>query len=382
MEHTKRKSRADIQHRYIKTKRLEELRHRYIVSISGYDPQTGLSISSVRMLPTEEFLCLIESLSYDCNKQLRQIQIQLNNGRAVLDYSSLRMGAVACVPIPLMVNLLRDLKDQKRQYAKMEWKNISKKDYEKKGMGKYFMFHWGRGSSFTGYEVDWKVNNVFLGLKSQELVDDLACQVVKNFRNDQSGKTPTEVLGKFSVFPGCVMTELAYDQRAHIDMSTWGIIVHMPLCEEGMLIHIWSQGSSRTLTGKFIHVPFGSFLALPAHSVHSGVYGSSGNLRFHMLIRERENSWLADKLHDDDSINKNMTKRRNWKSELKTRLNSGVASFAKQYIDTLRLKCGSVFFDKWTKNIYNTIFYLITYDGRSGNKEPPFRSLTHFAVFL
>ena len=354
MEDTHRKlkaTKASIQQRYIKAKREEELRHRFIVSISGYDPQTGLGKNCVRMLPTEQFLKLIENLSYDSNVKLRQVEIQLNQGKEAMDYGSMQMGASACVPIPLLVNILRDLKDQHGTVLRMGWKTIAKKDFEKRGVGKYCMFHWERGSSYSGYIEDWKCHNELLGLKSQELVDDFACQILKNFRPDQARKQHKELLQKFAVFPGCVMTESAYDQRAHLDTSSWGIIVHMPLCEEGLMIYIWPEDYSRTNAGKYIHVPFGSFLALPAHSVHSGVYGNSGNIRFHMTIRERDNIWMVDKLIDDDVINKKGAKRNNWRSELKKRLGTSVSIFTKQYIDTIRKKCGSVFCEEWTKNI-------------------------------
>jgi hypothetical protein len=92
---------------------------------------------------------------------------------------------------------------------------------------------------------------------------------------------------------------VAYHQRAHIDMDNWGIIIHMPLCREGMMLYVWPENNKRMSTGQYIHVPFGSFLAMPAHTVHSGVYGSDGNIQFHLLIRERESKWLVDKLHDD-----------------------------------------------------------------------------------
>jgi hypothetical protein len=346
----KRKVKAANQKKYIKTKRDKEIRHRYIVSISGYDPHTGQAINSVRMLPTEDFLNLVDNLSYNCPLELRRIQLKLNTRQPVLDYPTLKMGAAACVPIPLMLNLLRDLKDGKKKVDKMGWRTISKKEYEKGGKGKYCMFHWGRGSSFSGYEDDWKKNNELLGMKSQELVDDFACQVIKNFRPDQRSKSRQELLEKFSVFPGCVITELAYNQRAHVDMDCWGIIVHMPLCEEGMMICIWPKDNSRKSSGKFIHLPFGSFLALPAHTVHSGIYGNKGNIRFHMLIRERENNWLADKLVDDEDINNNLNNRKNWKDEMERRHESSVALFTKEYIDTLLSKCGSVFCSHWTNN--------------------------------
>jgi hypothetical protein len=167
-----------------------------------------------------------------------------------------------------MWNLLRDLKDKKKKLNIMGWRTLSKKDYEKRGKGKYFMFHWERGSNFSGYEEDWKKNNDLLGTKSQELVDEFACKILKNFRPDQCKNSGKEMLEKFSVSPGCVITEMAYDQRAHVDMDSWGIIVHMPLCEEGMMIFLWPNDKSRKATGKFMHLPFGSFLALPAHTVH------------------------------------------------------------------------------------------------------------------
>ena len=201
-----------------------------------------------------------------------------------------------------------------------------------------------------GYEVDWKRNNDVLGAKSQILVDDFACRVISNFRPDHAGKSTSEILKHFSVFPGCIMTELAYDQRAHIDMSCWSIIVHMPLCEEGLMLYIWPQDNTRKKTGKYTRT-ICSFLALPSHSVHLGVYGHPGNIRLRMLIRQRDNIWTVDKLIDDDVINKNGTKRRDWIIELKMRLKSGVAEYTEKYTDTLRHKCGSVFCNEWTDNV-------------------------------
>ena len=146
--HRKFKGRkAGIQQRYIKVKREEELSHRFIVTISGYDPLTGLCKNCVRMLPPEQFLELIENLSYDCISQLQQVEIQLDEGKEGLDYGSMQMGASACVPIPLSVNILRDLKDQKGKVLRMGWKTIAKKEFEQPGVGKYCMYHWERGSS-------------------------------------------------------------------------------------------------------------------------------------------------------------------------------------------------------------------------------------------
>jgi hypothetical protein len=49
----------------------------------------------------------------------------------------------------------------------MGWKTIAKKDFEKRGVGKYCMFHRERGSergsSYGGYIEDWKCHNELLG---------------------------------------------------------------------------------------------------------------------------------------------------------------------------------------------------------------------------
>jgi hypothetical protein len=81
--------------------------------------------------------------------------------------------------------------------------------------------------------------------------------------------------------------------------NTWNIIAHMPLCEEGMMLYVWPNNNSCVSTGQYIHLPFGSILALPAHTVHSGMYGSNGSVLLQMLIRERQSSWVVDKLIED-----------------------------------------------------------------------------------
>jgi hypothetical protein len=113
----KRKNRADSQKRYIKLKRDTELRHRYIVIITGHNPQTGTSRSDVRMLPTEQFLrLLIENLSYDSICELRKIEQKLNSERHNLDCTTLQIGAAARVPIPPMVNVFTRLERREKDY--------------------------------------------------------------------------------------------------------------------------------------------------------------------------------------------------------------------------------------------------------------------------
>jgi hypothetical protein len=66
----------------------------------------------------------------------------------------------------------------------------------------------------------------------------------------------------------------------------------MPLQKEGMLLSVWDipiKDGVRDDDAKhqYIFVPFGSYIALRSDVLHSGVYGSSGNCRFHMILKSR-----------------------------------------------------------------------------------------------
>ena len=103
-----------------------------------------------------------------------------------------------------------------------------------------------------------------------------------------------------------VYTKKQYHQNAHVDLSTsvfvphkpLGFIMHLPLCSEGMWLRIWERdGVPRlTSTGYYIHIPFGSVLFLRSDIVHSGIFGSPGNVRLHCAFQPISNPGDKTKL--------------------------------------------------------------------------------------
>lgn len=85
-------------------------------------------------------------------------------------------------------------------------------------------------------------------------------------------------------------------------------VVHIPLCKEGMMLHVWptdrdadshSKKSEKFHLGtpKLVHVGFGDALLLRADVCHGGCFGSIGNMRFHMLLRHAGCALSTDRLH-------------------------------------------------------------------------------------
>jgi hypothetical protein len=64
-------------------------------------------------------------------------------------------------------------------------------------------------------------------------------------------------------------------------------VLHLPLCEEGLALQIWSTwggNGTKHMLPKLIFVPFGCALLLRADIYHAGCYGTRGNLRLHGMI--------------------------------------------------------------------------------------------------
>ena len=88
--------------------------------------------------------------------------------------------------------------------------------------------------------------------------------------------------------PGLVLTQKCVVQQAHIDFQNidhipsdfgkpW--IMHLPLCEEGMYLNIWSSVEKKILhIPQFVHIPFGAFMLLQADVIHGGVFGEPSNI--------------------------------------------------------------------------------------------------------
>jgi hypothetical protein len=95
-------------------------------------------------------------------------------------------------------------------------------------------------------------------------------------------------------------------QPPHFDVTGWQSvaakhlphILHMPLCEEGMMLHVFPTKRTEAthhLGDKelmqvglpvYVHIAFGDALLLRADIAHGGCYGSVGNFRFHMMFRK------------------------------------------------------------------------------------------------
>ena len=100
--------------------------------------------------------------------------------------------------------------------------------------------------------------------------------------------TSTKFLSPEYIF---IYTKNEFDQAPHIDLDEslyhplrpLGWIMHLPLYKEGMWIRVWPQdGVQRIQCGpEFVHIPFGTVLFLRADVSHSGIYGSTGNIRLH-----------------------------------------------------------------------------------------------------
>jgi hypothetical protein len=215
---------------------------------------------------------------------------------------------VGCVPLCLMTSLLNDVKadDKFRSLVPLSQQigRAPDESESKSEVGRYFMVHWQKPNDESTDEwneqmvVDWKVTN-----KVHKIFSVMAVGQIESF-----GFSILKALGLHAnrtthLFgPGVVYTETPFHQRAHADFDevsqepvkkSW--ILHMPLQREGMLLSIWeapiadTAGDNSSMDHKYTYVPFGSYIALRSDVLHSGVYGSSGNVRFHMILKSRNN---------------------------------------------------------------------------------------------
>ena len=170
-----------------------------------------------------------------------------------------------------------------------------------KAFGSYAMLHWKNRQFATGIDLD--VKKIGMEYVSKELLDELedfAFNIIRFLLPEEfSAKTNDEIREHFRVFPGFVITSKAYHQHMHQDeRSNHHIfIVHLALCREGLFLRIALDKKHRNDKDFLkIHVPFGSFIVLPADVYHSGVYGSPGNYRLHIAIRSVKSKWDNDHL--------------------------------------------------------------------------------------
>jgi hypothetical protein len=273
------------------------------------------------------------------------------------DYASTSRGYVGVSPPVLVANILRELKGGyiRDMDKELHWKNISIRTHlgeKSAGKGQYYMFHWGNKKNGEENNVpDWKANDSIFTDFVKNRVDDFAFNVTRRFLAD-AGVVDTKVkfLERFSVLPGMARTMNAYNQAAHTDFDSWGLIIHMPLSREGMMLMIWNEtreSGGRVGKGEYHYVPFGCFFVLPSYVTHSGVYGGKGNYRFHMIIRRRSDNWERDEIKSG-VITDNPNTRGPWRATFnKMKKEAGV--FSDYYVAYLKEKLGSTFQEEWVK---------------------------------
>jgi hypothetical protein len=101
-------------------------------------------------------------------------------------------------------------------------------------------------------------------------------------------------------------------------------VVHIPLCREGMMLHVWpterdidshTEATEKFKLGKpkLVHVGFGDALLLRADVCHGGCFGSTGNMRFHMLLRNQGCALSTEQLHylENSGVDKERFKEKN-----------------------------------------------------------------------
>ena len=151
------------------------------------------------------------------------------------------------------------------------------------------------------------------------------------------------------LLPALVKTKEAHHQKLHIDDEPGEILflIHYPLCKEGMLLRVSEKSTLAWKNRSYIRIPFGSFAITWGDVYHAGIYGSTGNFRFHMVVKTADKFLASDKLKK--MVNSAVPADKNsWKSHM-YRDEVYIQSFSAKYMEMLKEKCGTVFEEDWTE---------------------------------
>ena len=215
------------------------------------------------------------------------------------------------LPLTLMAGLLQGLKsDESVKTFKKEARNLSSHP------GTNYMFlHWqGKGED----ESDGKDFHMHQFVKKRPTLA-VTIESLGNLISRKILLNPTIGVRKY---PGLlsnrvVATSMEQEfQDPHWDFVGWRWIkaeempwvVHVPMCKEGMMLHIWPtqrdekthtepQEKMKLGTPKLVFVAFGDYLILRADVCHGGCFGTKGNMRFHMVLRREGCPLTVTSLH-------------------------------------------------------------------------------------
>jgi hypothetical protein len=274
--------------------------------------------------------------------------------RCKIDYTSTRRGYVGVSPPVLVANILREWQGGRIGDLEtvIQWKSIRIRGWlgEKGGRGKYYMFHWGNKEYAEENNVpDWKEEDNLFTTFVQDAIDEFAFTITRRFLDgtDENVATREKFLEYYSVLPGMVKTKTAYNQAAHTDFNSWGLIVHLPLSKEGMMLMIWDENREKVGRGEYHYIPFGCYFVLPSHVTHSGVYGKRGNCRFHVNIRRKSDTWQRDEIKT--GVNQDTPKNRvQWRPVFQE-MKEEASEFSGLYREYLKDNLGGTFREEWVK---------------------------------
>ncbi len=317
-------------------------------------------------------LNFIANVSFGDNDQKKKLRDIIHMNVCLVDQA--HSGYVGVVSMELMMGLLLDLRSDETTIANLGWQSIRKLPEEGYGRADYLMFHWQQnpseiGSLRDGFVADWKVKVKTLRKPTLAMIEVLARNILKGIGMCSKDDSDLDVDKKWAYFPGLVRTNVPYNQVAHQDMGErTGFIVHMPLTKEGMVLMILpthrvvytkkgvgvpaqtqKPGNSQAI---YLFIPYGSYLVLPSAVNHAGVYGNTGNLRFHMGIRLRDDGdWGTDTLAKNELAikhNSNHNKFNNvtWKKVMTSGQDS-YSDFSEIYTSSMKERFGMLFADMW-----------------------------------
>ena len=103
-----------------------------------------------------------------------------------------------------------------------------------------------------------------------------------------------------------------------------------------MLLRVWGKANRGKPKSDFLRIPFGSYAITRGDIYHAGIYGKSGNFRFHMVMKTAEKFTISDKLHR--MVGDKPPEPNSWKTNMYEE--NETCTFSTNYLAMLKEKCG------------------------------------------
>jgi hypothetical protein len=344
-------TRSEQQAKYTKRTRNTGVFERFVRNSVGLESLTsGVKTKPLRLFDETGFVEVCNELKSEYDRQKEK---RLEGAYRKHRFNGMcKVGFGVASPV-LMANLLQDLRGRTPSGLKeCNFRNI-KPDI---GKGKtdqasYSFFHWDKQDSISsGVISDYRKREYFLSKRSVKDIDGLGfgiCRVL--FPEKIDTMLDEEMKDHILLMPTVVITKKPYDQTLHLDDEKGEILflLHFPLCEEGMLLRVLGNSKKGKTMSDFLRIPFGSYAITRGDVYHAGIYGKSGNFRFHMVVKTADKYTVSDKLHRMKNDNK--PDPNNWKISMYQ--DNEMHSFSIDYLSMLMENWGSVLKDGWVQNL-------------------------------